>query len=178
MQSSERIIGNSIHVLRQAVELLGRLTDDQYATAGPGRYASSVGAHIRHILDHYFRFLDGLSGGRIDYDSRTRDPRIEDDRAFAIAQFNGTIVRLQSFVGVDARHALETRVEVGDVAAGDVEWVASTVGREIDFLLSHAIHHYGMIAIMLRMEGFDPGSEFGVAPSTLRYVQGRVLCAP
>ena len=174
MPSSERIIEKSIHFLRQAIELLGRLTDDQYGKTDPGRYASSVGAHMRHILDHYFRFLDGFSGMRVDYDSRTRDPRIEHDRAFAIAQFNETISRLQSFVGVDTRHTLETRVEAGDVAAECVEWAGSTVKREMDFLLRHAIHHYGLIAIMLRIASFDPRPEFGVAPSTLRYLQGRV----
>ena len=52
---------------------------------------------------------------------------------------------------------------------GVPEWCGSTVYRELQFLVSHTIHHYAIIGTILRSRGFEPGMDFGVAPSTLRH---------
>jgi len=39
------------------------------------------------------------------------------------------------------------------------------------FLLSHTVHHYALISVALKLQGIDPGEEFGIAPSTLRYLK-------
>jgi hypothetical protein len=31
------------------------------------------------------------------------------------------------------------------------------------------VHHYALIGALLRVQGVDPGAEFGVAPSTLEH---------
>jgi hypothetical protein len=41
--------------------------------------------------------------------------------------------------------------------------------RELQFLLSHTVHHYALMALILRLQGFNPAAEFGVAPSTLQH---------
>ena len=44
--------------------------------------------------------------------------------------------------------------------------------RELQFLVSHTIHHYALIGVLLAAEGFDVSlefPEFGVAPSTLTH---------
>ena len=41
----------------------------------------------------------------------------------------------------------------------------------------HTIHHFSLMAILLRFEGIEPGEEFGVAPATLRYWQEEAMCA-
>lgn len=48
------------------------------------------------------------------------------------------------------------------------DWSISSLKRELQFLLSHTIHHYSLIALALRLQGFEPGAAFGVAPSTLK----------
>jgi hypothetical protein len=35
-------------------------------------------------------------------------------------------------------------------------------------LCSHAVHHFALIAMILRAHGIDVDPKFGVAPSTLR----------
>ncbi|MDA1045265.1 MAG: DinB family protein [Verrucomicrobia bacterium] len=160
----------------QAIELVARLTDDHYTKIDPPQYSSSVGAHMRHVLDHYFCFLEGLDKGRIDYADRARNPRLEHDRSFAVEQLRDTISRVCALASLDARHPLEMRIE-GDGVEGHAAWAVSTVGRELDFLLSHTIHHYGMVAIILRLQGVEPGAGFGVAPSTLRHVHESTVCA-
>jgi hypothetical protein len=46
-------------------------------------------------------------------------------------------------------------------------WYASSVAREIEFLHSHTVHHYAVIARL--MPDSVKLNKFGVAPSTLRF---------
>ncbi len=65
---------------------------------------------------------------------------------------------------------IESPVEVrSDLAPGEEPssaWNRSSVGRELRFLASHTVHHYALIAALLRQRGVDPGESFGVAPAT------------
>jgi hypothetical protein len=45
----------------------------------------------------------------------------------------------------------------------------STLVRELLFLVSHTVHHFAVIRLLLAAEGIDPGEEFGTAPSTLAH---------
>ena len=45
----------------------------------------------------------------------------------------------------------------------------STLARETEFVHSHTVHHYALIAAKLKSVGIEVPDEFGVAPSTLRY---------
>jgi len=56
-------------------------------------------------------------------------------------------------------------------------WCTSSVLRELDFLQSHTVHHYSLIAMLLRLHEIDPGEDFGVAPSTLKYWKEEAACA-
>jgi hypothetical protein len=46
----------------------------------------------------------------------------------------------------------------------------SSISRELQVLSSHTIHHFALIAMTLRMHGVELDAEFGMAPSTLRYL--------
>jgi len=177
MHDAKRITECSAHYLQQVVDVLLRLSDDQYARQDPPLYTSSVGAHIRHTLDHYFNLLDGLDGGHVDYEARRRDPRIESDRRYAIEQVGKVIDRITPLATSDAGRPLTIRIETGDDDSDEMGTARSTLARELDFLLSHMIHHYGLIAMILRAQHVDPGAEFGIAPSTLRYMRDCAACA-
>ena len=56
-------------------------------------------------------------------------------------------------------------------------WSESTVARELQFLVSHTIHHHALIAAILRLESHTPAEGFGIAPSTLKYERDRAQCA-
>jgi uncharacterized damage-inducible protein DinB len=162
------IAKQNIHFLVQGQELLAALEAERYAALGPHGQASA-GAHLRHVIDCYRCFLAGFQEGTIDYDARDRDIRIEKDRDVAFGAIAEIIDRLQQMPedGLD----LPVKIQV-DTAAWDQGkslWTSSTVARELQFLLSHTVHHYALIALILRCHGYDPGAEFGVAPSTLEY---------
>ena len=77
------LIDSAIEILRQGETLLLRLDDEKYTRRLPAVFTSAIGGHYRHCLDHFDCLLSGVAAGEVDYDHRRRDPRIENDRAFA-----------------------------------------------------------------------------------------------
>src|SRR5262245_51244700 len=90
---------------------------------------------------------------------------LKKNRLFAVSCLNDLIVDLGSVAFIDYDKVVEALLE----GASNSDWSISSLKRELQFLLSHTTHHYALIALALRSRGFEPGSEFGVAPSTLRH---------
>ena len=174
MERLEAVVGNA-QVLDQCVEVLRRMDDETYATAG-GDEGSPVGAHFRHIFDHYQLLLAGLTSGRIDYDARGRDPRLEQERGYAIEVAIGLRDALNNVsADLGARHLQVSTRSLADNEMPD--WSGSTVRRELQFLVSHTVHHCALIKQILRQHGFDAGEEFGLAPSTKSHLVRQSACA-
>ncbi|MEC7231584.1 MAG: DinB family protein [Planctomycetota bacterium] len=164
-----QLIADNLTVLRQGKELVTVLDGPAFTAKSPALALSGVGPHLRHVLDCYRRFLDVLEDPgepgrtlRIDYDVRERDPRLETDPHHAVATLSQTMNRLRAVSSAELDRPLEVRSEGSS-------WVPTTVARELQSLVSHTIHHFALIAVVLRCQGRDPGPEFGVAPSTLRH---------
>jgi hypothetical protein len=155
--------------LQQALRLLTVLTDDAYRRSPAGFYPHRVGGHLRHILEFYECFLDGLESHCIDYDARKRNVVIENSRAIATDTIRSVIQRLQDNEVLRADSILRVRMEDCDHEALDHGFLTSSAARELQVLSSHTIHHFALIGMTLTALGLpvDPG--FGVAPSTLRY---------
>ncbi|MCP3919659.1 MAG: DinB family protein [bacterium] len=162
MRTTQTLLQDNIDVLRQGLTLIAGLEPELYAKPEPGLGISRIGSHVRHVVDFYERLFEGLETGRLDYDARRRDPRVETDAAVAVEQIEALVERLAATVSPDHR-ALETKQDSRDA------WTASSVERELAFVLSHTVHHYALIAVVLRANGVEPGEKFGVAPSTLRH---------
>jgi uncharacterized damage-inducible protein DinB len=163
--STSCLIDDNIETLKRGIELIARLDDRLYAQPNRELSPSGVGAHFRHCIDFYHNFLTGVESGRINYDLRERDERLEQNRLFAIAAFNAIIVDLSRLLAIKDDRVVEALLE----GSSDSDWSVSSLKRELQFLLSHTIHHYALITLVLRSQGFDPGAEFGLAPSTLRH---------
>ena len=173
MQKLEAVVGNC-HVLDQCIEVLRRMDNETYATAGADE-GSPVGAHFRHVFDHYQVLLGGLAGGRIDYDARRRDPRLEREREYAIDAALG----LRNQLGQLTAEVGSRPLQVSTRSMADEEkpdWSGSTVRRELQFLVSHTVHHCALIKQILRQHGFDAGVEFGLAPSTKSHLRHQTAC--
>ena len=92
----ERLIRANLHFLQQAETLLERLEDRQYREPVATFYGSSVGGHLRHCLEHYCSLLAGLGDGRVDYDDRRRDERLETKTAEAREALGRVRAQLES----------------------------------------------------------------------------------
>lgn len=156
-------IRENIEALHQGEMLVRQLSDAAYCNSVQLVFQSTVGTHIRHNLDHYACFLNGLESGRIDYAARQRDTRFEQDRSYAIAEMlrlRGCLESIpEDLNGADLLVAM-------DIGPGHAN---TSVRRELEFLLSHTTHHYALVAIICRVQGLYVKADFGIAPSTLRH---------
>ncbi|HMV83091.1 MAG TPA: DinB family protein [Blastocatellia bacterium] len=159
---------SNIHLLEQGLALLAVIDDQPFAQAPKGIAQSGVGGHLRHCLDFYDSFLRGVGEGKIDYDCRERNVLIEKDRAAAATKIESIIRRLGELRTANGEQPLLVKLE-GEQAGEAAAWSHSSISRELQFLLSHTVHHYALMAMLLRVQGVELPPEFGVAPSTLKY---------
>ena len=157
-------IRENIEALNQGEMLLRQLSDTAYCKPVDQVFQSTVGTHIRHNLDHYACFLHGLESGCIDYAARKRDSRLEQDRLYAINEIFRLRECLESMSTKQGNTCLQVKADVGASRAG------TSIKRELEFLLSHSIHHYALVAIICRLQGIEVEPDFGIAPSTLRHL--------
>lgn len=163
------LIAENIATLQQGYKLLDSIDDGLYRLSLSGFFNASIGGQVRHILDHYRLFLDGLDSGRIDYENRQRDPLLEVDREAAMSEILDIRHQLNGIVVADNDKAVCVR----DMTGTEYAWATTSVLRELDFLQNHAVHHFAIIAIICRLKDVDIEATFGVANSTLRYQHAR-----
>lgn len=164
-----------IAVLDRGRDLLGRIDDDLYGRRVEVACGGTLGGHFRHDLDHYVALFDGLATGRIDYEARTRDQRVETDRMAAIARSMEISERLARLAASESNRPVLVRQE-GSGSGPEARWVDSSLGRELDFLLGHTVHHQALTAIICRILDLAVDEDFGVAPSTLRHRERTRAC--
>jgi uncharacterized damage-inducible protein DinB len=167
MSRSYSLAADNLAVLEQGVALLEQIDDQLYTRVDEQIFRTCVGTHMRHLLDFYASFERGLPDGRIDYDARQRDTSVERDRGAALDRLRGIAARLEALGDAEAGRPLLARQDSSAPAEDPEAWGASTLRRELQALVSHTIHHYALIAVLLRRHGFEPAPDFGVAPSTL-----------
>jgi len=167
---------DNVRYIEQAVKLLESISDSSYAHPAPLSLGSSVGAHLRHCIDHYSNFLAGIPVGRIDYDARLRERAIETDRNTAVLKMKSLISELKMLSSRDDLR-ISIKMDCGNDQDESLWWTDSTIRRELQFLISHTVHHFALIKMTLVAGGNSVDSDFGMAPSTLRYHQGASACA-
>ena len=178
MENLPSIVAANLRLLEQGRALVAALPDEAFA--GDGRDGKPVGPHFRHVLEHYSCFFDGLGQreiATIDYDARARDTALESERTVAAARIEQLIEDLIALSDAELDLPARARLESGLGGEAD-QWSLTSVRRELHFLLSHTVHHYALIGLLLAERGIDAESEFGVAPSTIKYWQRQRTCAP
>jgi len=169
MTDTETLVQLNIEHLRQGQRMVANLDEHAYLRCDPGVYKSGIGEHVRHILEHYQMFLQGCAGTVIDYDARERDMRISADRKFAIAVIDSIVSNLHKLSASD--RDVHVKMSTSHDLDRNTPYSKSTFKRELQYLQAHTIHHFALIAFILRLQGLAPADDFGVAPSTLQYIQ-------
>lgn len=162
----QNLTNANIYLLEQAERLLQDLADQDYISKDGQLHGASVGQHLRHCLDHYLSFLGGYAKGAIDYDHRARAGDIECSTECASKLVRELCEGLEKAAEMQAAEVVKVKMDCG---GGDQAWYPSTLGRELQFLASHTIHHYAMIHSVCQRRGFPLEEGFGVAPSTLAH---------
>jgi len=164
-----QLIEMNVTWLQQALALIGSIDDRAFTDSPKGLEPHRVSGHLRHVLEFYECFLDGVESGYVDYDARRRDESLERSRSAAIDKLRGIVDRLHTTRELCGDAAVFVRME--DVVAEEFEdpCLMSSVARELQVLSNHTIHHFALIAMTLRLQGHDVHRDFGMAPSTLRF---------
>ncbi|MDP5135716.1 DinB family protein [Rheinheimera baltica] len=154
--------------LQQAEDFLFKLTPSQYiAAAADG--GSSIGKHMRHILDHFFAIAN--SDGLVNYEQRQRGTALEADPALALAKLAQLKTWLKQLPQQQLTRSVMVRSDIG-IGTQQLVNVESTLGRELMFACSHAIHHYAMLKQLYQQQtGQCLRAEFGLAPSTATFLR-------
>jgi hypothetical protein len=164
----QALINSVIEVLNLGETLLGEIDNVSYVRRLPTAFNASIGGHYRHCLDHFRSLLDSAIAGDLNYDHRERGTLIESDR---FAALNATRTLREAYQQLSTGcldRALKTTCKTSYAASGS-QVSRSTVGREIMYVVAHAVHHYALIGIMGGLMGLKMPAGFGVAPSTIKH---------
>ena len=149
-------------VLGQALGLVAA-----YEQRAPQMFAEHAGPHLRHIVEHYEALLLRESGS-VDYDARARDRDCERSTAVARARIEALQARLAGWNGAALAAPVEVRT-LGGLAGEEAFASTSSVGRELMFLASHAVHHFAVLKLHGIAQGVAASAEFGKAPATVAH---------
>ena len=129
--------------------------------------SGSIGAHVRHMLDHVTAFVDAVGRGVVNYDRRQRGTDVEADPAAALSRICSLHGGLERIASRDTDDPICVITQFSADGSTLATW--STIGRELAFVMSHTVHHQAIIALLLdgRATPALP-ARFGYAPSTPR----------
>jgi uncharacterized damage-inducible protein DinB len=163
------LIEENILAIHQLVNLLNSLPAECYRQSFGVKKPQIIGKHVRHIIDHYTALLSASSrpGALLDYENRHRELVLETDRRAGRDRLMGIAQQLQD----QWREGCEGELAMLHNSAGAQQVVSTSVERELVFLASHTIHHMAIIGMLAEQAGMEVSSDFGVHPSTLRYLE-------
>lgn len=177
-----RLISALSELIRSAERIVGELDPELYRRSPEPLAGGSIGAHLRHCLDTCALLCEGVPQGLVDYGARGRDVAVETDPERGLAACAAVRAGLARLAELPSDTPLAVRPErtgpTGPTGQGPEATVKSSLGREVEALRSHTLHHFAMVAVFLRHFGLEPDPAFGVAPSTLAHWEASRSCAP
>ncbi len=154
--------------LRQLLELISNSSPRLYSENHPLLNSTSLGGHIRHLLEHYQIFFKAFQNQTpIDYDHRPRCHQCQNCIENAQLVIDDILHDLKAMPQQDESVAVSiiTNPALSDMVS------QSSLLREMQFLQSHTVHHLAIIGIVLRQEGISLAGDMTKAPSTVQYEQ-------
>ena len=156
------------HILFQLQEVVYQVSEEDFRKPIEVLSNSSLGQHIRHTLEFFICLSDGYNSGKINYDKRSHDTQIENDKDLSL----DLIARMREFIlknTSDQNMILEASYD--PVSDQNNSTVNTTYLRELVYNIEHTIHHMAILKIGIRdlCPYVNIPEGFGVAVSTLKY---------
>ncbi|CAI2765536.1 DinB family protein [Flavobacterium collinsii] len=149
------------HSLDELNDLLSQLSDTDYAKPCPALNNSTIGEHIRHILEMFKGLENGYDVGIVNYDNRERNTRIQTETGYAKELITEIKTELKSENKI---------IYLEQVIDGLSLRIQSNYYRELLYNLEHCIHHQALIKVaVLPFKNILVDENFGVARSTIEY---------
>jgi hypothetical protein len=160
------------NILNQLRQVLVQMDGDVYKKPLKVLNNSTIGQHVRHVIEFYTCLYSGIETNQIDYDSRQRDMQIETDKQYSL----NILDKINSLLEIDHDDAsLMLRTSFGQ----EFILVSTTFQRELTYLIEHTIHHLAIINIAINdsLPSIIVPKHFGVAFSTITYQESCSLSA-
>lgn len=149
--------------LERGMKLLNTISDEQYSNTTVAPYFSSIGGHMRHILDVFDCVFEGLNDSKVDLSARKRNETVELKTKQGLIYFDRIIAQLKE---LDAADFEKNIAVVDDLGSGVVEQ-NYTLGGLLIQAHSHAIHHFASLGYIIAQLGIEiPDDDFGLNPTT------------
>jgi uncharacterized damage-inducible protein DinB len=168
----DKVIKGSIESLEQVIDFIQELSDEIYMQIPEPLSNSSIGQHLRHILDLYMALIMSSDLQNINYDVRRRGLALETDRNEGIKELFVVCDWLKSLdlTLLNIETHISTEVSVySEVTAN----FSSTVGREVCFVSTHLTHHLALMAVIAKFLGHTVSPDLGVAPTTATFLRSQ-----
>ncbi len=157
------MISDIIKNLETGKYLLENINDTIYSDTSIPPYYSSIGGHMRHILDMFYCVFRDFDAKNIDLTKRERNTNVEQFTVHGIAYCNQIIDSLSKVVEKD----LSSKLLITDNSGSKCNTVEATLGAILSQAHSHAIHHFATIGYMMHTLKVElPIDSFGVNPTT------------
>ena len=157
------LVPYNVSVLGKMDDILHQLTDVELSEPLPVLFNSSIGGHLRHVLEFYEEMLVNCSTGTFSYDRRKRNPLISAEVIAARACVARNISLLNE-LSEDAELTVVSELPDTDRTSAQ----RTTLMRELAYLADHGVHHLAMVRIALqqRFPHVTLPEHLGVAAST------------
>jgi uncharacterized damage-inducible protein DinB len=159
---------SSCNSLEQIEVILSAIHHQQIENSKEYYINYDIGRHVRHIIDHFISFKNGLANGVIDYNQRSRNSIIETN----LFSSREIIQNLIEWLGglEDSNQSLSIYSEI-DCNQEINNKFTSNKDRELLYLINHTIHHAAYIKLLLQQSGFTLPDYIGIAPCTSTYLR-------
>ena len=160
------LVESATNTLEQLSHFLHQINEQQYCTPLPIFSESTVGMHVRHIIEFYQCLIKGVQLGEMDYDARERSLLQETNIAYALECIQNLFIDLSAIQGNTPI------VLMASPKSTHQKWtIESTIYRELLYVIEHTIHHLAIIKMgcMSAFPTIPFHKDFGVAYSTIKY---------
>jgi uncharacterized damage-inducible protein DinB len=159
------IIESTLKTLNKSKSLLSKISDEQLCNTSVSPYYSSIGSHVRHILDFYECILN-CENNLVDLTDRKRDQNVENLTDSALEYLEVINQRLKLLTSPLDQEI----IVVDDMGMGKVK-IKYTLSSLLAQANSHTIHHYAIINYILDGLNIEFNEEqFGLNPTTQRKI--------
>jgi len=160
------MIQNLVHNLNSYKQFIEIISDKDFSKKKEILSHSSIGQHLRHVLEFYICLFDGIKKGQICYDERKRDLLLETNKVHTMQTMDNIIQKLHE-IKADAPIVLKASLSDKNDTFFTLN---SSIYRELVYNFDHSIHHQALIKIGLNeFKSNDVDDNFGVAPSTIKH---------
>ncbi|KEQ19500.1 DinB family protein [Endozoicomonas numazuensis] len=170
----ELILEGNQEAVEQLMGFVSGLSSEDYRFRDSELFQSTIGQHLRHVLDLYEAIRSPAVEGAVDYDLRRRGLLLEHEKNAGLAELKDLQQWLQALKADDLAVEVEMKTEVLLSENSSVR-LKSSLARELIFASSHLTHHLALMATIAKVAGNNIDPSVGMAPATSSFTRSQTV---